>query len=165
MVRRQRGGVLWDIFLIVLVCAAGFAVWKTRGRWEKPLRETLGRWVPASAPAKGQTTAVDLKSVSASAHTRLMDILANSGVKEKHVARTFTEERTQEGAVWLESTAEINRPKTFQEGSFLRLVLIDIAENKLALMKDEKENGAWTLEVGDRVRVYQRFRFRNPSHS
>lgn len=162
MRHRQRGGVLWDVFLIALVCGAGFIAWTTRDRWGGPVRKTFQRWAPPESTAP-RVPAADLKSVSASAQSRLQDILAATGVKEKDIARSFTEERRDDGAVWLESTLELDRPRKFNEGSFLRRALIDGAENGIALMKDYREKGVWTVEFGDRVRVYQRFRFRGPS--
>lgn len=157
------GGILWDLFLIALVCFAGFVFWKTRDRWAKPILEQCRRWGGAKATSMPEKPKVDLKNASASAHARLMDILAGSGIKEKHITRGFTEERWQDGAVWLESTVEIRRPSSFNEGHFLRRALIDVAENGLTLMKDNRDKGAWTVEFGDRVRVYQRFRFEKPS--
>ncbi|MBK8871395.1 MAG: hypothetical protein KBD85_03330 [Elusimicrobia bacterium] len=164
MRRCQRGGVVWDVFLIVVVCGVGFIAWTTRDRWGGPVGEAVRRWVPSGASVDVPMKA-DLKSVSALAQSRLREILADSGVKEKDITSSFNEERRDGGTVWLESTIELDRPKKFNEGFFLRRVLIDGAENGIALMKDYREKGAWTVEFGDRVRVYQRFRFRGPSHS
>ena len=156
--RRQcSGGVLWDAFLILVLCAGAFLAWRNWDRWK-------GLIPNISAVSKGKHTepvSVHLDRQSAVAQTRVRQFLADAGVGEKNILKSFNEERREGGVSWLESTLEISRPKGFQSGPFLKSVLVFLSQNDLALMQDATDQGTWTLAFGDRDHVFQRLVIRN----
>lgn len=164
--RRQRhrsGGILWDAFLIVFVCVAGFWAWRTRDRWIKYLNQLPGvaGWLNSGKRVKPPTVRLDRQS--ALAQTRTRQFLVQSGVGEKNIFKSFNEERREGDVSWIESTLEITRPKGFQGGPFLKKVIVFLSDNDLSLMRDETDRGTWTLEFGDRTHVFQRLVIRDRS--
>lgn len=159
--RNLFGGVLWDLFLIVVLCAGAFIAWRTRDRWVGLLKQVPTASRVSSEKKTVQPKAVHLEKESALAQTRVRQFLADSGLTEKHIVKSFTEARNSNGVFWLESTMEISRPKSFQSGPFLKKVLLFLSQNDLALMRDQSDSGVWTLEFGDRAHVFQRLVIRN----
>lgn len=156
--RRQcSGGVLWDAFLILVLCAGAFLAWRNWDRWKG--------WIPKiPTVSKGKHTepvAVHLDRRSAVAQSRVRQFLADAGVGEKHILKSYNEERREGGVSWLESTLEISRPKGFQSGPFLKELLVFLSQSDLALMQDETIQGTWTLAFGDRDHVFQRLVIRD----
>jgi hypothetical protein len=146
--RHRSGGILWDAFLILGVCAGAFMAWRSRDRWLNVFQGKTA--APVASPA------VRLNRQSANAQSRVRAFLAASGVGEKHILKSFNQERREGNVSWLESTLEITRPKGFQVGPFLKSVLSFLSQNELALMRDDTDPGTWTLEFGDRSHVFQR---------
>lgn len=160
--RHRSGGILWDAFLIVIVCAGGFWAWHTRERWKKFLTHTtpiVQKWIGSNKQEKALAIRLDRKS--ATAQTRTRQFLVNAGVGENNLFKSYNEERREGGVSWIESTLEITRPPGFQGGVFLKKVLVFLSENDLALMRDETDQGTWTLEFGDRTHVFQRLVIRD----
>lgn len=159
--RAVAGGVLWDAFLILVVCVGAFFAWRTRDRWGGALKKIPGLSGVSDRGNSGKRGNVHLDRRSALAQTRVREFLAHSGVDEKNIIKSFNEERHGGGVTWLESTMEMSRPKSFQSGPFLKNVLVFLSQNDLALMRDELEQGTWTLEFGDRDHVFQRLVIRD----
>ena len=161
---RSRGGVLLDLFLIVLICALGIAgalaVWQ--GELLRKLLPSVGRFLPsltAPAAAPASEPDIDVSDRAAGIQGRVRDLLTASGVDEKHVLGASTAERQEAGIRWLEGTLLVRRPRGFDDGKFLSALGPLLAERKLALMEDRREGTRRTMEIGDRKRVYQRLIF------
>lgn len=151
------GGILWDAFLILVLCAGAFLAWRNWDRWKGFVTKipTVSRGKPLDA------VAVHLERRSAVAQSQVRQFLADAGVGEKNILKSVNEERREGGVSWLESSLEISRPKGFQSGAFLKRLLVFLSENDLALMQDETDEGTWTLAFGDRDHVFQRLVIRN----
>lgn len=157
-VRRQiSGGVLWDAFLILVLCAGAFLAWRNWDRWKGFVTQIPG----VSKGKHTEPVAVHLDRRSAVAQTRVRQFLADAGVGEKNILKSYNEERRDGGVSWLESTLEISRPKGFHSGPFLKSVLVFLSQNDLALMQDATDQGTWTLAFGDRTHIFQRLVIRN----
>lgn len=159
--RHRSGGILWDAFLIVIVCVGGFWAWHTRDQWTKFLPHVPGLASRFNSNASEKPPAIHLDRKSAAAQTQTRQFLVSAGVGEKNLFKNYNEERREGGVSWIESTLEITRPKGFQGGPFLKKVLVFLSENDLSLMKDETDQGTWTLEFGDRTHVFQRLVIRD----
>jgi hypothetical protein len=157
----DRGGFLLDLFLIVAILAAAAAGWVA---WRRGSLRDLLRTASAVLPAVPASPAaqpmaepdIDVSDRSAWIQGRVRDLLSKSGVKEKHVLRTFNAQRQEGGIQWLEDTLEVRRPAVFDERQFLLRLAPLLAEKKLSLMEDRREGSRRELAVGDRKRVYQR---------
>lgn len=150
--RYRSGGVLWDAFLILALCVGAFLAWRNWDQWKGFVTQ-----IPGVSKAKHtEPVAVHLDRRSAVAQSRVRQFLADAGVGEKHILKSYNEERREGGVSWLESTLEISRPKGFQSGPFLKSVLVFLSQNDLALMQDATDQGTWTLAFGDRTHIFQR---------
>lgn len=154
--RHRSGGILWDAFLIAIVCVGGFWAWRTRDRWIKHLNRVprVAGWLKLGKPDK--PPAIHLDRQSALAQTQTREFLVKAGVGEKDLLKCYNEERREGGIAWIESTLEISRPKSFQTGPFLKRVLAFLSDSNLSLMRDDTHRGTWILEFGDRTHVFQR---------
>jgi hypothetical protein len=54
---------------------------------------------------------------------------------------------------------ELRRPARFNEKGFLSALGAALAEKNLVLIDDRREGDRWSLDLGDRKRVYQRLIF------
>jgi hypothetical protein len=153
-----------DLFLILVLIAAGIAGWvafkkgSLSGMWRAlPMPGALA---PAPEPA-GQPAEpdIDVSDRSAWIQSRVRELLAKEGVKEKHMLRAYNAERQEGGIQWLEDTLEIRRPAKFDEKGFLEALAPVLAKKRLVVMDDKREGGKWTLSLGDRKRIYQRVIF------
>ncbi|MBK8576416.1 MAG: hypothetical protein IPN90_12310 [Elusimicrobia bacterium] len=151
--------MLWDAFIIGVLCVGAFFAWRNWDRWKGVLARIPGTSTPS--PSHARPVEVHLDRQSALAQNRVRQFLADSGVGDKHIVSCFNEQKKGGGATWLEATMEISRPKAFQSGAFLKSVLVFLAQSDLALMRDETKEGTWTLEFGDREHVFQRLVIRD----
>jgi hypothetical protein len=158
--RKSAGGILWDAFVILVLCVGAFFAWRNWDRWKGVLAKIPVSGV-STPPRAVEPVGVRLDRQSALAQTRVRQFLADSGVSEKHILTSFNEQRSEAGVTWLEATMEIYRPKTFKSGAFLEGVLVFLSESGLSLMRDETGKGVWTLEFGDREHVFQRLVIRD----
>lgn len=151
---RQRisGGVLWDAFLILVLCVGAFLAWRTWDRWKGYVPKLSG----VSKEKHVDRVNVSLEKKSALAQTRVRQFLAEAGVSEKNILKSYNEARRAGGFSWLESTLELSRPPRFQSGPFLKRLLVFLSKNDLVLMQDDAGPDAWTLALGDRDHVFQR---------
>lgn len=161
--KAARGGVLLDLFIIACLlagAAAAWMYWKRGGlkalRLPAALAPTAALSPRAEAPAEPD---LDISDRSAWLQARVRDLLARHGVGEKHVLKTYNAQRLEGGIQWLEDTLELRRPPRFDEGRFLAALGAALAERRLVLIKDSREGGRWSLDLGDRKRVYQRIVF------
>jgi len=150
--QRLSGGVLWDAFLILVLCGGAFVAWRTWDRWKGFVPKLSG--VSKEKPV--ERAEVSLEKKSALAQTRVRQFLAEAGVSEKHILKSYNEARREGGFSWLESTLELSRPPRFQPGPFLKRLLVFLSKNDLVLMQDDAGPDAWTLALGDRDHVFQR---------
>ncbi len=148
----RSGGVLWDAFLILVLCVGAFLAWRHWDRWKGYVPKLSG----ASKEKQEERADVSLEKRSALAQTRVRQFLAEAGVGEKNILKSFNEARRAEGFSWLESTLEMSRPPRFQAGPFLKRLLVFLSQNDLVLMQDETDQETWTLAFGDRDHVFQR---------
>ncbi|MBL0350626.1 MAG: hypothetical protein IPP68_09680 [Elusimicrobia bacterium] len=139
------------MFLILVLTAAGVAVWRARDAW-RPLwdRATGGTGAPPTAAL------ADLSSQSVWLQSRVRDALSAAGVREADVLKSVNEERADATGRWVESTLEVRPREPFHSGRFLQRLAPVIHEGGLAIQKDQKDGDRWVLELGDRERVFQR---------
>ncbi len=160
----RRGGVLLDLFLILVLTAAGVGGWLA---WRHGSLASLWREVPIPSALLGPSAAqepvgapdIDVSDRSAWIQSRVRDLLARKGVKEKHILQAYNEQRQEGGIQWLEDTLVLRRPANFDDHGFLSALAPFLAQKRLVLMDDKREGTRWTLTVGDRKRIYQRVVF------
>lgn len=159
MRRGERGGILLDAFLIVaLLCGGGYLYfsWK-RGRTAGVLEALLAP-APAPAPVSSEPD-IDISEKSALLQADARDLLARHGVGEKHVLKSYNQQRLDDGVQWLEATLELRSPGGLRKADFLRDLAAVLEKDRAVLVADRNEPGRWILELGDRKRVYQRIVF------
>ena len=139
------------MFLILVLTAAGVAVWRARAAW-RPL------WARVTAGSGTTPTPAlaDLSSQSVWLQSRVRDVLSDAGVREADVLKSVNEERTDATGRWVESTLEVRPRGPFHSGRFLQKLAPVIHEGGLAIQRDQKDGDRWVLELGDRERVFQR---------
>jgi len=168
-VRTGRGGILLDFFFILLIISGGAAAWLSRDRWWPIVAHRLpwetaaarGRpslWNGAAAAPGGQDSSTALHR-GASFQAAVRDLLAQSGVGDRNVLKTYTEERGGDGDRWVESTLEIAPDGEFHTGRFLERLAPALHRSGLSVLRDDSEGERWVLELGDRDRVFQRLVF------
>jgi hypothetical protein len=150
---RRRGGILWDLFLIVLVVAAGATAWWQRNRLRGLLPASFQLGAPA--PAAPQV-AFEAPRSGAAFRSQVRELLGRHGVREAHLRRSYTVERRIAGRAWAEETLAIDRPSSFRGGAFLKELATTLTAHHLTLLRDESVRGEWTLELGEQDRVYLR---------
>lgn len=163
--RGSRGGLLVEAVLSLLLVAAGALLWVL---WRRgAVTAAFSR--PAAGPGEagkrlkgdGADTAPaapaqDARETSAWTQSRVRDILAECGVRDKHVLKSYNRQRDEKGSAWLEDTMEIKAPTTFDGRGFLARLLVPLRTRGLRVMTDKRAAGAWRLEIGDGRRVFQR---------
>ena len=102
------------MFLILVLTAAGVAVWRARDAW-RPL------WARVTAGSGTTPTPAlaDLSSQSVWLQSRVRDVLSDAGVREADVLKSVNEERTDATGRWVESTLEVRLRGPFHSGWFL----------------------------------------------
>jgi hypothetical protein len=156
------GGVLVELVLAVLLVAAGAALWVAwkRGAFsvgnlrKGPL--ALAQRSEDQGRVKGATSPLD---DAAWLQRQTRELLAKSGVADAHVLKTFNRERGDGKDVWLEDTLELKRPARFEAAAFLDGLERALEKRELSVVRDLREDGKWTLELGRGGRVFQRVVF------
>jgi|GEM_PF-4752455 len=153
---KHRGGVLLDVFFIVVLCAGGFLAWKHReDLWKRASRFWPACARPASSQPVWQKPQNHLqRSAKAQAATRRF--LDDVGLKERDLVKSWNQEYENERGRWLESTMEFNLPNRFNTGVFLEKLGAFLNQEGLFLMTDQNKKNTWLIELGDKQRVFQR---------
>ncbi len=150
-IHSSRGGILFDVFLILLTVAVGAYIWflLDNRHASKPAL------VWESNPADSRPVH-NINERSAWLQGEVRKILLQHGIDEVSVSKNYTQQRSGRGAQWVEDTLQIIVPDTFDEGKFFKDLQPVIQKEGFQIIKNTSIGGKWTLEMGDHNRVFER---------
>lgn len=131
-----------------------WVAWK-RGTFSVGKVGALSQGFKGLERAKGAETLQD----SAWLQRQVRELLSRSGLSESHVVKSYNRERVDGPERWVEDTLELRRPERFEAAAFLDRLEDVLEKRRLAVLRDLREDGAWTLELGQGGRVFQRIVF------
>lgn len=155
--RRDSGGILLEALLAALLVAAGAALWVA---WKRGTF-SVGKAGALSQGSKGLERAGGAETLQDSAwlQRQVRELLSRNGLSESHVVRSYNRERIDGPERWVEDTLELRRSDRFESAAFLDGLERVLEKKRLAVLRDLREDGAWTLELGQGGRVFQRIVF------
>jgi hypothetical protein len=161
------------LFLLIFFVAVGallWMYWRQRGSFKiddlkrtdaaKKITELAGK---VSAGGDSIPVTKDSSALCAWLQGQCRELLVKHGLTDSQVLKSFNAEREAKGVRWVEQTLEVRTPAGFKPAKFQQELSGIIKPKGLTILRNEKKDHFWTLEVGYKDRVFERILFHGRS--